>query len=274
MPASIKVDNVVVDESDGAVAVVFERSGGIYTNLAVSYRTENGTAGSDDYSSDVGGFAFFTFGVNELTLPIGITDDYVSEGVEDFYLLYQSGTSTDRATITIIDNDGSNAPPADLIDFDDVYDSNVSVGGLPSNYQGFTWGAEFDNDPWGIVKYSSSGYENLNLFTDASGEGHVAYTNLSAVTSISRSELFDFESAALNSAWNDGLIARVSGYRDNVVLGFEDIVLDTDNPMVYEFDDAIFDSVDKVEFSLVNYGTDAGLGGGGDYIAIDDILIL
>lgn len=102
-------------------------------------------------------------------------------------------------------------------------------------------------------------------------------------------DTFDFESAQVTSASNEGMQLTVEafdqsfqfietspGVFENVEvftsLGSETFTLSTTGPTLLEFDDAIFDAVDRVVFTTAG-GTPLPLPLSGDLFVMDDVTI-
>ncbi|WP_412553671.1 VCBS domain-containing protein [Shimia sp. MIT1388] len=102
-------------------------------------------------------------------------------------------------------------------------------------------------------------------------------------------DTFDFESAQVTSAFNEGMQLTVEafdqsfqfietspGVFENVEvftsLGSETFTLSTTGPTLLEFDDAIFDAVDRVVFTTAG-GTPLPLPLSGDLFVMDDVTI-
>jgi hypothetical protein len=71
------------------------------------------------------------------------------------------------------------------------------------------------------------------------------------------------------AAWNNDLNVTASAWDDGVVVGTKTFSIDTAEPTEVVFD---FTSIDKITFASFG-GTDAGLGGGGEHFAMDDLVI-
>jgi len=160
----------------------------------------------------------------------------------------------------------------DTIDFENVPGANPNTANnpIPDGYHGLEW------SEWARVEAGTfrpgSGYQNvLN-----SGE-YVGYNGLAEAVSFSNSaEDFDLVSANMAAAWNDDLEVTVNAYDDGVLVGTANLLLDPTKELIdfslYNDANNRFTSIDTVEIVSAG-GTDAGLGGGGTHVAMDDIVL-
>lgn len=136
-----------------------------------------------------------------------------------------------------------------------------------SNYGGFTWGSIYLIwYQWIDAEHPVSGYENGVV----SGE-YIAWKNDNfAGTLSSNFGLFDFNSVYLTAAWTNDLHVTVEGYSgglDGTLLYSNTVIVDTTGPTLFQFD---YKSIDALKFITFG-GTNAGLGGGGDQVVIDNL---
>ncbi|MGV0024306.1 DUF4347 domain-containing protein [Phormidesmis priestleyi] len=99
-----------VNEDDGTVAVIVQRSGNTASNASVQYATSNGTATAGaDYPAQAGTLNFLP-GETRKTFRIAITDDTIGEPNETINLTLSNPTggileNQSTAIVTIADND-------------------------------------------------------------------------------------------------------------------------------------------------------------------------
>ena len=100
-----------VNEGAGSVALTVVRSGGIQFAASVNYSTANGTAvAGSDYTAASGSLNFAP-GETQKTITIGINEDSLVEGDENFTVTLSGPSSgaalgsPSTATVTIVDND-------------------------------------------------------------------------------------------------------------------------------------------------------------------------
>jgi len=155
---------------------------------------------------------------------------------------------------------GLNSAHAQLIlTFEDLYPGYETADFLPSNYMGFTWDP---NSAW-ITKnfWPGSGYDygtigNVSLFTNWAAD--ISYSN----------GTFSLYDAYITAAWNSGQDVTVEGWRSGSLVYSNTIITSWDGPYHWDFN---FRNVDQVWFKPGDLGTNAGLGGWGEFIAIDNI---
>lgn len=145
---------------------------------------------------------------------------------------------------------------ATTLTFDDI--SSATIGFIPDGYGGLDWDEmAFIN---GELTYTNSGYENGTVSGD-----YVAFNNAEAVATASGT-VFDFNSAYLTGAWNNGLNITVRGFLGASQLYSQTVVVNTTGPTLFNFN---YLGVDRVTFASFG-GTNAGLGLGGTHFAMDD----
>ncbi|MGC9371460.1 MAG: Ig-like domain-containing protein [Paracoccaceae bacterium] len=165
----------------------------------------------------------------------------------------------DTATVNVTVEGADDTPTVSVVvaDFDGVAER------FPRDYLGLNWSPRWNALP-GDDHGTNSGYYNGLVSGD-----QIAFNGGGLSVEITGND-FDFESGYFTAAWRDGLSLRVSAFDDGAQVGQELFVLDTSGPSFIEFDDAIFDSVDRVLFETFG-GTVAGLGGTGTQFAADDL---
>lgn len=152
---------------------------------------------------------------------------------------------------------------AAVITFDDL--GTNSFQAVPGVYQGLNW------DFWAAINganYGASGYANGVVSGGNSACGCASDVG-QPTQSISSATAFTLNSGYFTSAWNDGATLVVKGLSGSTELFSTSAVLNTTGPSLLTFNWA---GIDRVTFSISG-GTDAGLGGGGDYFALDNLSI-
>jgi len=120
---------------------------------------------------------------------------------------------------------------AAVLDFEDLYPGYETSGGLPAGYGGFTW----VNGYWATngVEGPNSGYMNVI-------QGHVgiftAYPSATLPISMG-GQLFDFKSAIVGAAWDDGQGVRFDGYNSGSLIYSRYLTTDVfGGPETFDFD--------------------------------------
>lgn len=164
------------------------------------------------------------------------------------------GTDTVDISVAVNGADDANAL---LIDFEDL-SSGSYWGFIPLGYKGFSWtsSARFlETDEFSVGSYGISPTSGDNIMYNAFG-GDVV---------LNRSSDFDLESASVTSARLATQTFFADAYDDGAFLGRQSFTITNSGPQTLEFDDALFDSVDRVVF-----GTP---GGSLTQFAMDDLLV-
>jgi hypothetical protein len=161
------------------------------------------------------------------------------------------------------------ANPQTLITFDDI--SIPSLGApVPGGYAGFQWGFGI-LDPQALPLRDQIGYLNGMV-----SPRHVAFNEFASLTGTvsggfrSSGSLFDFNSAYLTAAWNDGLQVDVLGFAGGWLTHSNHFTLDTSAPTLLNFDYLGIDAVDFVSYGGIPHGNPSG---GGTQIAIDNLVV-
>lgn len=150
----------------------------------------------------------------------------------------------------------SHSANAAVLTFDDL--TPVELGTIFDGYGGFNW------DQFGYLNGAQhapgSGYDNGTVSGD-----YVAFNEFANVATIDDG-LFDFTSAYLTAAWNDGLNITVEGWNSGSLLYSTTVVVDTTGPTLFTFD---YLGIDSLVFNSFG-GVNVGLGGSGAHFAMDD----
>ena len=148
---------------------------------------------------------------------------------------------------------------ATVITFDDVTTGTESL--IPNGYSGLLWNNFYVFD--GTLMYPGSGYDNGTVTED-----YVALNGNPNPAAFSDAP-FTFNGCYLTAAWNEDLNIQVEGFLDDTLLFSETVVVDPYEPTWFDFN---FTGINRVVFTSWG-GTDAGLGGGGTYFAMDNLTI-
>jgi len=150
------------------------------------------------------------------------------------------------------------------VDFDHVRDSGFQVGNfIQDGYSDFVWSNFGVIEPVSLGEpFETSGYTNGIVSGDSVGF-------IDSGSTVTRGgDLFDFSSAYLTSAWRDNVYVLVTGYLNNNA-SYQDIFyIDSYVPAFIDFE---YLGIDRLTFSSAN-GIDAGYGGNGSNVAIDDMV--
>ena len=157
---------------------------------------------------------------------------------------------------------------AALITFDDL--STPPLGGsvVPNGYRELTWSNMYyvssANNDFGPSGYSNTKVSFPNVaFMGDDGIGQVVLVS---------GPVFDFNSAWLTAAWNNGLNVRVRGYSGGIngrLLYDRTVTVDATNPTFFTFN---FTGIDTLSFAPSG-GTPAFGGPGARHIVFDDMTI-
>jgi hypothetical protein len=128
---------------------------------------------------------------------------------------------------------------ATVLTFDDIAPVS-NFDDIPNGYGGFNW------DNFSYLNGSSpeiprrTGYDNGRVSGD-----YVAFNGGGDPAVVSDS-VFDFNSAYLTAAWNDGLSVTVEGLKSGATLYSKTVVVDTTQPTLINFD---YFGVDQLRFT-------------------------
>jgi hypothetical protein len=153
----------------------------------------------------------------------------------------------------------SGSAVASTLTFDDI--ASNSQGIIPNGYGGLQWNQMGYVD--GATSFADSGYENGTV----SGS-YVAFNNNALVATV-YGTTFDFNSAYLTAAWNNGLNITVTGMLGATSLYTQTVTVDTTAPTFFAFN---YLGIDQLIFSSSG-GTNAGLGFPGTHFAMDDMSV-
>lgn len=153
-----------------------------------------------------------------------------------------------------------------VLDFEDLYSTpHALYQPIPANYEGFEWsGYAFSTQKDFRWEYwaENTGYQFGTI-------GKVSLFNANEQNiSMSRTETFDFLGAFITAAWNTGQDVTVEGWADGVRKYSVSITTSYNGPFWFDFN---FRDINTVWFLPGNSGANAGLGGFGHFIVIDNI---
>ena len=208
------------------------------------------------------------FGNDNITGGSG--DDYIDGGFGNDIMTGNGGIDTfalSRGQDVIQDFEAT-LKNYETIDFEGITTSSFADW-VPDGYMGLDWNnaAALHHD------YApGSGYQNVLNSGD-----YVGLDNAALGLSFSNStEDFDLVSANMAAAWNNDLEVTVKAYDDDVLVGTANLLLDPTKELIdfslYADANNRFTSIDTVEI-VGEGGTNAGLGGGGEIVAMDDIVL-
>ena len=153
---------------------------------------------------------------------------------------------------------------ADIITFDDV--GPGSIGLIPDGYRSLIWHGIYAGTSLyidGSQVAPGSGYDN-----GAVSGSYVGFNQLNVIRA-QPGETLNFYGGYLTAAWNQGLNVSIQGYLNNVLV-YHDLI--TLNPYAPTHFQQSFTNIDKLAFVAYG-GTNAGLGGSGTQLAMDDLSI-
>jgi hypothetical protein len=159
-------------------------------------------------------------------------------------------------------------PPA-LITFDDLSPPLAAQAGyytiITNGYDGLNWQFFWVLDAVDSTSLNLSGYHNglVSRKNDAFNVG-------GAPANFGRSTPFDFNSAYLTAAWNDGLQVEVQGIAGGSVIYDNFYTVDTFGPTLFNFD---YLGVDEVNFIPSGGTQHPGFAGAGLQFVIDNLSV-
>ncbi len=183
-PGVIKLEtnNYQVNETDGTVDVIIERTQGSDGTVTVDYQTFDATATAEDDYSATTGTVTFADGETRKAVTIPILDDSLAEGRENFSFTIDNiiGGATllapRTALVNILDNETGLEP---ILDFDNFADTtpltlngNATQAGNAlrlTSSQGFQVGSAFFDRPLAIN--ASTSFETQFQFQLSGGSG-------------------------------------------------------------------------------------------------------
>jgi hypothetical protein len=143
---------------------------------------------------------------------------------------------------------------AQVIDFEDL---PAAVDPVPNGYQGFNW-----NNFYTMYSgyYTNSGYNNM--------DGRIGIFNgFAGMAVTSQVGTFDFQSALIGAAWNDGLTVDVRGLLNGVELFSTALTVGTAMAQNFVFG---WNGINELRFSSFG-GQNAGLEGSGEHFIMDNM---
>jgi len=150
---------------------------------------------------------------------------------------------------------------------------------VPGGYGGLTW-----TNAW-ILNALTYSQQQSGYRTVLTSGSHVGYDGGGSGAGFANANAdFDFSSANLAAAWNNNLIVTVNAYDDGVLVGTATLQMDPNVKSFVNFvnrsfngpDSGVFTgrftSIDAITIDGAG-GTNAGLGGSGTHVAMEDIKI-
>lgn len=145
---------------------------------------------------------------------------------------------------------------ATILTFDDIAPVEFNSS-IPNGYGELNW----DNFSYSnSLSLPNSGYKNGTV----SGN-YVAY-NAFGEPAIVKNGVFDFNSAYLTAAWNNGLSITVEGLNNGSSLYSTTVVVDTNSPTLFDFN---YRGINELRFTSFG-GNNANPGGEGTQFAMDN----
>jgi len=146
---------------------------------------------------------------------------------------------------------------AAVLEFDDLenYDRLSDYGGLG-------WSNFYALDP---TLFSYSGY--LNSMVSPNIVLFNGHASTSSVYVLDGASTFDFNSAYIGAAWNDGLSVDVVGYLDGFIVYSQTVLVETDSSMLFNFD---YLGIDEVRFTSYGGIRNPEMTGLGQNLAMDN----
>ncbi|QSJ19610.1 PEP-CTERM sorting domain-containing protein [Nostoc sp. UHCC 0702] len=136
---------------------------------------------------------------------------------------------------------------------------------IPNEYGGLNW------DNFYYLNSSSEDYESSGYAYGTASTPNVAFNggaNPALVTTVNNNGgHFDFNSAYLTAAWNNGLNILVEGFLDGIVKYSTTVTVDAVSPTLFNFD---FLGIDNLSFTSYG-GVDAGYSGEGEQFILDNL---
>ncbi|SMP35994.1 VCBS repeat-containing protein [Shimia sagamensis] len=185
---------------------------------------------------------------------------------------------------------GGEPPASSTLDFEGQLHA-VSFEGGAGGVQWSSGWATFDSTLFGQLSPDRGGGQLDTGVANGATSGTMVVAGTSGVTVDGDFvDTFDFESAQITSALREGMTLTVEAFDQSfqnvetspgvfeyievfTSLGSESFVLSTSGPTFVEFDDTIFDAVDRVVFTTSG-GTPLPIPLSGDQFVMDDVTIL
>jgi hypothetical protein len=138
------------------------------------------------------------------------------------------------------------AAEAVVLTFDDISTNNIQS--VPNGYGELNWENFSYVNSSSNPAYQGAGYVNGNVSGD-----YVAFNRYGDPATLRGNGLFDFSSAYLSSAWNNGLSITVEGLNNGLPLYSTTVGVDTKSPKLFDFN---YLGVDQLRFT--SFGGDNG----------------
>lgn len=161
---------------------------------------------------------------------VGTKGNVTNKGIDQEF-----STAANAAAAFGIGFDDLSTPTLNLPDIDD---NPLYLGDVSDNYNGFTWNNLGVED--GITSV------NTGYYVGTISPNNVCYNEFGNPGSMTSSAPFNFYSAYLTGAWNDGLQVEVQGYTSGVLLYDNTYTLSSTSPIPIAFN---YLGVDEVDFN-------------------------
>lgn len=134
-----------------------------------------------------------------------------------------------------------------VLTFDDVSGDNIAP--IPEGYGGMNWeNFSYADSSWNPA-YEGAGYQN-----GTESGNYVGFNRYGDPGIVKSSSVFDFSSANLTAAWNDGLSITVEGLINGTPRYSNTVVVNTNDSTLFDFN---YLGIDELRFSSVG-GVNAG----------------
>ena len=151
---------------------------------------------------------------------------------------------------------------ADTLTFDDLTPTAPGGTAIPASYGGLNWSNFYFLNATTDTTYGLfNGYRQGRVSGD-----NVAFNGSATTASLTGGGAFDFQSASLTAAWNDGLTVTVQAYLGNTLKYTKTLTIDSTAPTLVNFN---FAAIDRLTFDSAG-GTPHGYGFIGDQFALDN----
>ncbi|QLE47163.1 PEP-CTERM sorting domain-containing protein [Nostoc sp. C057] len=170
--------------------------------------------------------------------------------------------STAAIAVTVIVLGIGAVAQATVLTFDDI--APIPVNDRISNgYGGLNWD-NFDYINGSNTALSLTGYDNGRVSGD-----YVAFNGFGDTALVSDG-IFNFNSAYLTAAWNNGLSVTVEGFKSGATLYSKTVVVDTTQPTLVNFDYLGIDELRFTSFGGVEPDYLIETGGSGTQFVLDN----
>ena len=173
----------------------------------------------------------------------------ISFGDEELQIKAKGGATLTEQDFTAQDFVFAPTPSYRTIDFDQLdtpAPNGAQIEATDPGHEGLTWSDQFFFAEVDEIQQGgfASGLDNRTTSGDNVGiNGYAMDVSFSAASN------FDFEQMSVGALYNEGMTLEITGLDDGQVTGTQTVILSTQATSVIELDDAIFNSVDEVQFA-------------------------